>query len=252
MSVTTVFFDMGDTLLHYHPEGGSWEQMEKQGAGGIYDRLVAHGHQLPDREMVLQDWWETMQLTWRSLLSLQKEEMLTAFQLAYLVKKWGVELQNPADLHDVEDAYVKAIQKVVRPVPGALDALRWVKNQGLNVGLISNTMWRGSYHQADLEKHGFWQLLEYAIFSSDAMVWKPEAQVFDMALQAFKVQPHEAVYIGDSLFFDVYGAQQAGWRAVWVEQPKKWMPPGIDFPIPDASIQSMADLPYLLANWIEE
>lgn len=251
MSLTTVFFDMGDTLLHYHPEGGNWEQMEKLGAAGIYDRLVARGHTLPDRDSVLEDWWETMQLTWRSLRTLHKEQMLTAFQLAYLIEKWGVKT-TADELRDVEDAYVQAIQTAVRPVPGALETLRWVKHQGLNVGLISNTMWRGSYHQQDLEQHGFWSLLEIAIFSSDALAWKPEAQIFEMAQQAFAVPPQECVYIGDSLFFDVLGAQQAGWRAVWLEQPQKWMPPGLDFPIPDASIPSMAELPYLLANWMEE
>jgi len=54
--------------------------------------------------------------------------------------------------------------------------------------------------------------------------------------------------VGDSLYFDVWGAQQAGLRAVWIEQRHRWMPDGLEA-TPDATIQSLAQLVTVVEQW---
>jgi putative hydrolase of the HAD superfamily len=171
--------------------------------------------------------------------------------LEKLSLEWAITAVDD-DLIAAEVAYSAAIQQVVHPVEGALDALRRVREAGFRVGLISNTVWRGKYHVEDLQRFGFWPYFEHTIFSADALMWKPEADIFSTALSAFDAHAEQAVYIGDSLYFDVYGAQQAGWRAIWVEQPTRWMPPGMDAPQPDAILSDYSTLPAILEKWNDD
>jgi HAD superfamily hydrolase (TIGR01509 family) len=251
MSIRTVYFDMGGTLLHYHPPGSDWQAMEKLGGGAVYDALTARGHLLHSREVVQESWWQGMLALWKSLRHVDKNQMRTMALLENLAREWAIVAVDD-DLIAAEDAYSTAIQRVVRPVEGALDALKQVCEAGFRVGLISNTVWRSKYHQDDLQRFGFWSHFEHAIFSADALLWKPESDIFTAALAVFDAEPEQAVYVGDSLFFDVYGAQQAGWRAIWVEQPTRWMPPGMDAPQPDAILHDYSTLPAILEKWNDD
>jgi FMN phosphatase YigB (HAD superfamily) len=43
-----------------------------------------------------------------------------------------------------------------------------------------------------------------------------------------KVRPSEALFFGDQLYLDVYGALNAGMHVVWVETERQdWMPPEV-------------------------
>jgi putative hydrolase of the HAD superfamily len=71
---------------------------------------------------------------------------------------------------------------------------------------------------ADLEIIGLAQHFKVSIAASDFGVAKPDASIFLAACAALGVAPHEAVYVGDDLYFDVTGAQGAGMRAVWMNR----------------------------------
>jgi putative hydrolase of the HAD superfamily len=45
-------------------------------------------------------------------------------------------------------------------------------------------------------------------------VAKPDPQIFERALERLAVAPEQALFVGDSLKQDVYGAQAAGLRAI--------------------------------------
>jgi len=61
-------------------------------------------------------------------------------------------------------------------------------------------------------------LLEYfnpIIVSSDHGFRKPDKRLFMMALKELAVEPGEALYIGNNLFHDIYGASQAGLKTIF-------------------------------------
>ncbi len=47
MPLRGVIFDMGGTLLDYHPPGAGWRGMEDLGAAGVYTFLHERGYALP-------------------------------------------------------------------------------------------------------------------------------------------------------------------------------------------------------------
>ncbi len=248
MTLRGVIFDMGGTLLHYRAPGTSWEDMEKSGAQGIYARLQAGDIALPPRNAALQLAWEHNLAIWRQLDAYEPADLKLDWMIRELLRKWGVEDAPQTLIAAAAEAYMTAIQQHVVPLEGAAHTLRALQARGLRLGLISNTLWPGVYHRHDLDRYGLTPYLDHLIFSADIEAWKPQPDIFRHGLDALDLQPDEAVYVGDSLYFDVWGAQQAGLRGVWIEQSQRWLPEGIDV-TPDATIRHLPDLLDVIETW---
>jgi putative hydrolase of the HAD superfamily len=79
-------------------------------------------------------------------------------------------------------------------------------------------------------------------------VRKPHPQIFQTALQALDVPPHQAVFVGDRFPEDVAGAKRVGMWSVWKERSDRERDPQI---IPDAQIVHLQELLTLLDRWTE-
>lgn len=53
------------------------------------------------------------------------------------------------------------------------------------------------------------------LISSDYGYRKPDERFFQKALDALKIKPSEAIYVGNDMYRDVFGAQKAGMKAVF-------------------------------------
>ncbi len=248
MPVRGVIFDMGDTLLHYNAPDATWEETEKEGARPVYALLRDAGYSLPPEDEALARAWQHALNVWSNIAAADVKDLKLHRQIRCVATLWGLP-DLPDDLVERAGlAYMRAIQAHVWPLEGAADTLAALRQQGLRVGLVSNTHWPGCYHLDDLERFGLLPYLEHPIFSADVEAWKPGREVFALSLRALGLAPQEAIYVGDSLYFDVWGAQQAGLRAVWIEQRHRWMPDGLEA-MPDATIQTLPQLVALVEQW---
>jgi putative hydrolase of the HAD superfamily len=120
---------------------------------------------------------------------------------------------------------------------------------GLRVGVLSNTIWPREWHVGFFERDGVYDLIDGDVYTSEIPWTKPSPAAFRAAMDAVRVtDPHRCVYVGDRLFDDVWGAQQAGMRAVHI--PLSTIPPGQvghTEGTPDAVVRSLSDLPGVLA-----
>lgn len=112
----------------------------------------------------------------------------------------------------------------------------------LKLGSVSNTIWEGRVIDQQLARMGLLQFLPVRVYSSEAGVVKPQAVIFQQALEGLGVSAAQAVFVGDSLQADVAGAQGVGMKAIWkrganVESPSQW---GI---VPDGQIRALGELP---------
>jgi len=71
-----------------------------------------------------------------------------------------------------------------------------------------------------IEKTGLDKIFDTIIISEDAGVEKPDAQIFNLALQRLGVRHDEALFVGDNLQKDIEGSQNANIRAVWYNPEK--------------------------------
>lgn len=257
MALRGVLFDMGGTLLNYHPPGADprsgWRQMEDSGAEALHAFLRQQGHPLPPLEEARALNFEVMRQHWRRVGQGEAVNPQLGPLLREVMAAWGLPRSALDDglVDRAVAAYVAPVQAYVAPLEGARETLDALRARGLRLGLISNTVWPGVFHRQDLERWGLLPYLECTLFSADVGVWKPSPAIFQMGLRALELRPEEAVYVGDHPYFDVHGAQQAGLRGVWVWSDE-WAastPEEMDIR-PDATIRRLPELPDVIAPWL--
>jgi FMN hydrolase / 5-amino-6-(5-phospho-D-ribitylamino)uracil phosphatase len=110
------------------------------------------------------------------------------------------------------------------------------------IGVVTNGP--TEVQRAKLKLLGIDRLVDFVLVSEEFGVAKPDPAIFREALRLAEVAPKEAIFIGDSVEFDMAGARSAGIPTVWVNRDRRpWTGPG---PPPTRQIRTLADLPQLL------
>jgi putative hydrolase of the HAD superfamily len=95
------------------------------------------------------------------------------------------------------------------------DVLEVVRELGRRYALGIVTDAQSAYALPELNALGLGGLFACTIVSGDYGYRKPDRRLFEAALKALSVRPEQAVYVGNDMYHDVFGAQQAGMRAVF-------------------------------------
>ena len=244
--IDAVIFDWGGTLTPWHtvdvPE--QWR---------IFAREV-HGIPVESPDMPPEDLAEADGLANRIL-----EAEMAAWERgrndhssASLEEVFEAAGVDPA--HDRHHLALAAYQRFWEPHthtdPQVKPLWEGLRDRGIRVGVLSNTIWSRAYHRELFQRDGVLHLVDGDVYSSEIHVVKPHAEAFLAACAAVWVQPEHAVYVGDRLFEDVHGPQQVGMRAIWV--------PHSDIPAeqrvavdvtPDAEAHELMDVLDIVDAW---
>jgi len=152
-------------------------------------------------------------------------------------------------VEELVEAYGRpALLAPPRPAPGAGEALAVLRERGLRLAVVSNTMRTpGAVLRQLLEREGLLAPFEHLTFSDEVGVRKPGAEIFHLTLRALGVDPAEAAHVGDDAVLDVLGARSAGLRVVQVTA----VAPAPGAIRPDVIIEKLADLPGAVAELVE-
>jgi putative hydrolase of the HAD superfamily len=134
----------------------------------------------------------------------------------------------------------------IRHHEDAAPALTELRARGLKLGLLSNTHWPETFHERFLERDGLAHLIDVRAYTSNMTHSKPHRAAFTHVLERLGVAPERAVMVGDRPIDDVWGAQRVGMRGVWRPHAAA---PGLGSVRPDAVIQTLLELPQLVAAW---
>ena len=134
--------------------------------------------------------------------------------------------------------------KQVRPLWEGL------RERGIRVGVLSNTIWSGDYHRGVFERDGVLDLIDADVYSSEIAWTKPHPEAFRAAAAALGVEPAEAAYVGDRLFEDVHGSQVAGMRAIWVPHSEIPVAQQVSVDVtPDGVAHELLDVLDIVDGW---
>lgn len=111
--------------------------------------------------------------------------------------------------------YYENYARFWKAIPGADDAIKFVKNAGFRVGVLSNGFIELQYLK--IEKMGWTDLFETIVLSEEAGVQKPYPGIFRFAEEKTGLPPDNHLYIGDSIETDIKGAVTAGWKSVFFD-----------------------------------
>lgn len=123
--------------------------------------------------------------------------------------------------------------------PGVRETLAELRARGLHLGIVSNIDDDQLDHLLDVA--GVRADFDAVLSSEQARACKPEPAIFEQALASARCAPHQAVFVGDSLFHDVGGANRLGLRSVLIWHRDDRDPPG-DGPVPAHVIRRFPEL----------
>lgn len=126
--------------------------------------------------------------------------------------------------------------------PEVKDSLKILKNNNIKICILSDA--QQVYIQKEIEKTGIAQYVDCFIISSEYRYRKPAKEFFQLGLDAAGLLPEEAVFVGDDLYRDIFGAKQAGMKTIY--KPSKYGTAYYRECIPDEVITNFLDFPKLL------
>jgi putative hydrolase of the HAD superfamily len=160
---------------------------------------------------------------------------------------------KPEDQLVVEavDAYFDPFIASLRVALGAFATLSKI-GRPLSIGLISNFSYGKAIREA-LRKLRLDRFLDVVVISDEVGWRKPHPKIFQMFLDELKLDPDEAIYVGDDLKYDIEGAKAVGMKTVLVsgggtvrEDEIYGQPPEPSSVKPDFTIKSLPELLQIL------
>lgn len=126
---------------------------------------------------------------------------------------------------------------------GTLRCLSRLKSMKLRLAVISNHHDRKALtdHLSQLDVKSYFTRI---IVSSSVGFRKPDPRIFAMCLSNLRVKPSEAVFVGDSIEYDVLGAKGAGMKTILIsDDAHATQPEESDF-----AIASLAEVPRIVSS----
>ena len=126
-----------------------------------------------------------------------------------------------------------------------------LRADGVRVGVLSNTIWPRAWHERFFERDGVRHLIDGDVYTSEIPWTKPSPRAFGAAMDAVgATDPARCVYVGDRLFDDVWGARNAGLRAIHI--PLSSIPAdqvGHTEGDPDAVVHRLSEIHAVIGAW---
>lgn len=84
------------------------------------------------------------------------------------------------------------------------------------LAIVSNGF--AAYTWRFLERHGLARFFPVKLISEETGIEKPDPRIFRMALERLREKSECAVMVGNMLYEDIQGAQNAGIRTIWINR----------------------------------
>lgn len=171
-------------------------------------------------------------------------------RLDAVLQDCGVDLTSGRHLAAMA-AYVEFWDPHTHADPQAVATLQALRERGIRVGVLSNTLWPRAHHEEVFARDGLLDLLDGSVYSSELPVGKPHQEAFLAAMTAVgATDASRVVFVGDRPWDDVHGAQQVGMRAILVPHsdiPADQLGP-VDV-VPDAVAVELLDVVRHVDHW---
>lgn len=248
-----VAFDLWETLITDSPEAARLQEERRLRRLG---ELLAEARLELEPGQVEAAYRHTWNRCWELYWS-RDRDIPSRTQIVHLLEQL---VSDPAQLGEplieaLEEAYVAAAAETLpSPVEGALSAIEGLRGR-YRLGLVCNTgRTPGRVLRAVLQQLGMIDAFEVMVFSNEHGECKPLGSIFARLHEGLGVPAPETVFVGDNLYSDVWGAQQAGMRAVHFDPPVRGHAVGpatreVGPVTPDATIRSLSELPAVLERW---
>jgi putative hydrolase of the HAD superfamily len=214
-AIKAVTFDLWETLL-FERDGSNVERRAIR-CGNLTETLNTFGLSVSTKqvEVALDRTISSLVKVWDKNKDMSHTDQIRLF-IRYISK--GRLTAKEEWVNEISRAYVSPTFKV-RPYlnPDAYEILEWLISRGDTVGIICNTgMTPGTELRRLLSDMGVAEYFRAMVFSNEVGFRKPDRRIFSLAAKALSAEPKGIVHIGDNLKSDVWGAKNAGFKAIYL------------------------------------
>ena len=217
MKKFSVTFDLWDTLIN--DQAGYDQKRRVIRCNRMINVLTRFGLQVsPERLFSAYD----ASANWLQVAWLTHNEISTLDQAKRIAREAVEKLPNDPELMQrLEEAYVNAVLDIPPLLSDdAFETLQSMRDRVAKIGLICNIGRSSGKVLRELLRN--LQVLEFfdaTIFSDEVGIRKPDKRIFENAAERLGVPISSVIHVGDHPEADVWGAKQAGMRAILLELP---------------------------------
>ncbi|MCP4706743.1 MAG: HAD family hydrolase [candidate division Zixibacteria bacterium] len=232
-----VIFDLGSTLIEY--ENIPWDEMNLLALEAGYNYLKGSISPLPSYDKITEEYLKIRDKNRESSRrTLQEWNVLD--KIAELLKVVCIDSNNEI-ISKFFKFYYNVISNQLTIIDDAKSVLGELKNAGLKLGLVSNTIFPAKYHMADMERFGLIKYFDSLLFSSEFGYRKPHRLIYEKAVEQSGLKPEQLIFIGDRFIEDFEGPRENGIFSILKFREGREYPE----PFPDdiVMIKSLNELP---------
>ncbi len=239
-----ILFDLGNTLLYFD---SPWPEVLAQADVELFNYLQTAGIQLARQEFITE---------FRQRLNayyVQRELDFIEHGTAHILRTMLAEKGYPNFPETKLRAALKKLYGVSQNhwqlEADLASTLAALDRQGYLLGIISNAS-DDIDVQTLVDKADIRHYFDFVLSSAACGIRKPNPEVFKQGLTHWQIAPSAVVMVGDTLNADVLGAKQAGIFSVWITRraDTRGNRKHAATIQPDATIETLAQLPGLLAD----
>jgi HAD superfamily hydrolase (TIGR01549 family) len=232
--IKAILFDLDGTLFHHTPSSGEVfvEHVRSLGLQVSETHRIAAEHWVhyyfahsPEIQSDSKTFKDDPNSFWVNFT----QRRLAAFGIA--------QTQSTILAPQVADYMRQTYKPQVHVPEDARTLLQWLKESGYLLGMVSN---RESPYQEEMQNMKLDCHFQFFLAGGEINSFKPDALIFERALELAGTSAQETMYIGDNYFADIVGSRRVGLTPVLYDPIRL-------FPKADcAVIKSFAELPKLL------
>ncbi|MCP4581462.1 MAG: HAD family hydrolase [candidate division Zixibacteria bacterium] len=234
MKYKAALFDLGSTLIEF--ENQDWSTLGRMGIKAAYPLMKDRFPRLPE----VNHFGPTFYRYLMDILDQRTDHSEVGLHdaCARIFQRMGLTIDNGI-VEKFVNIYYKPVTDQLTLIPGAVEILEKLKDAGLIIGLVSNSIFPEEFHLGEMERFGLLKYFDFTIFSSSIGKRKPGKAIFEMALDKANVDSSQAIFIGDRFDADIVGAKNLGIISVWKHRENRENPDNV---IPDYSIINLSEL----------
>jgi putative hydrolase of the HAD superfamily len=141
--------------------------------------------------------------------------------------------------HLIADTCSRLRDEAITFCDGAREILCQLKDRGIRLALLTNG--GAAPQRRKIERFGLAPFFDCILIEGEFGHGKPEARVYQHALDQLGMHPEEAWMIGDHLEWEVAAPQRLGIRSIWVDVVGAGVPEGSPVQ-PDRIIRALPEL----------
>jgi putative hydrolase of the HAD superfamily len=235
-----VVFDLGHTLIDYYVD---WREPENRAISDFYSVISENTDELPDKSVFVKTIVHELDNARRK----RRVEMIEIPLHTFLGERLK-QFELPFDEEMIQkglEIFYGALLEHRKLIPGTLEMLHNIKENGYRVGLISDVAWGlpSYFPKRDMVFYKLDVYFDNLVFSTDVGLRKPNPKIFQIALENLGIEAQEAVYVGNNLQADIKGAHDSGLKAV-LKKSNYFFPD--DSIVPDAYVDDWSELKSIL------